>query len=388
MFARFQSNYSLACRLKINSSVCFSPVVAEAVDHIASWNQMHSEALVVALINIAATVCENSKVYRANRVPLPMNIYNLVVARSFYGKSPILDLVRKSIDEVIVWRPEKFKSIRRESEESDQIVYFDENTSAGLLSSLQGCTRVLITDEADVVLKKMNYTLMSPNCREIANNDCRSQLLTFYDRPHNFTRRLKSETVQVFDAKLNILGAASGDLIIGALTRQASGSMADALFERTVIWPLDGDVIPTASCVKYIDEKKYMSLEQFSVVMSFMENFNLFFTIDANERMIEWSDYLKKRSAAEKGNDHLAARLRKCVQYAHRIVGFLYIIELSYLIGAKYVSSNGHFPINGTITKEFVDEVKILFDQQFSQYNTHDHQYLVTLEMVERCEIC
>ncbi|CAF2144833.1 unnamed protein product [Rotaria magnacalcarata] len=369
MFARFQSNYSLACRLKINSSVCFSPVVAEAVDHIASWNQMHSEALVVALINIAATVCENSKVYRANRVPLPMNIYNLVVARSFYGKSPILDLVRKSIDEVIVWRPEKFKSIRRESEESDQIVYFDENTSAGLLSSLQGCTRVLITDEADVVLKKMNYTLMSPNCREIANNDCRSQLLTFYDRPHNFTRRLKSETVQVFDAKLNILGAASGDLIIGALTRQASGSMADALFERTVIWPLDGDVIPTASCVKYIDEKKYMSLEQFSVVMSFMENFNLFFTIDANERMIEWSDYLKKRSAAEKGHDHLAARLGKCVQYAH----------------PKYLSSNGHFPINGTITKEFVDEVKILFDQQFSQYNTHDHQYLVTLEMVERC---
>ncbi|CAM4809958.1 unnamed protein product [Rotaria magnacalcarata] len=116
-----------------------------------------------------------------------------------------------------------------------------------------------------------------------------------------------------------------------------------------------------------------------------MENFNLFFTIDANERMIEWSDYLKKRSAAEKGNDHLAARLGKCVQYAHRIVGFLYIIELSYLIGAKYLSSNGHFPINGTITKEFVDEVKILFNQQFSQYNTHDHQNLVTLEMVERC---
>ncbi|CAF5141471.1 unnamed protein product, partial [Rotaria magnacalcarata] len=172
-----------------------------------------------------------------------------------YEKSLILDLVRKGIDEVVVWRPEKFKLIRRESEESDQIVYFDENTSAGLLISLQGCTRVLITDEADVVLKKMNYTLMSPNCREIANNYCRSQLLTLYDRPHNFTRGLKSETVQVFDAKLNILGAASGDLIIGALTRQASGSMADALFERTVIWPLDGDVIPTASSVKYIDEK-------------------------------------------------------------------------------------------------------------------------------------
>lgn len=82
MFARFQSNYSLACRLKINSSVCFSSLVAEAVDHIASFNQMHSEDMVVALINIAAAVCENSKIHRANRVPLPMNLYNIVVARS------------------------------------------------------------------------------------------------------------------------------------------------------------------------------------------------------------------------------------------------------------------------------------------------------------------
>lgn len=115
-----------------------------------------------------------------------------------------MDLVRKGIDEVVIWRPEKFKSTK-EGEDRDQVVYFDENTSAGLLSSLHGCTRVLITDEADVVLKKMNYTLLSPNSREIANNDCRSQLLTLYDRPHNFTRRLKCETVQVFDAKLNIL---------------------------------------------------------------------------------------------------------------------------------------------------------------------------------------
>lgn len=242
MFARFQSNYPLACRLKINSSVCFSPPVAEAIDHLASYHQMHSEAMVVALLNIAAAVCENSKVYRANKVPLPMNLYNIVVARSCetcptrlrtvnihmhlffvgsaYGKSPILDLVRSSIDVVVGWRPTKFKSIRGNGEESDPVVYFDEHTPAGLLNSLQGCTRLLVTDEADVVFKKMNYTLPSPGSRDIATNDCRSQLLTLYDRPHNFTRRLKNETIQVFNAKLNILARVSSTRKLFSCTSQ------------------------------------------------------------------------------------------------------------------------------------------------------------------------
>ncbi|CAF4895030.1 unnamed protein product, partial [Rotaria magnacalcarata] len=48
-------------------------------------------------------------------------------------------------------------------------------------------------------------------------------------------------------------GAVSGDLIIGALMRQAAGSMADALYERTILWPLDGDIIPTASCITDLD---------------------------------------------------------------------------------------------------------------------------------------
>jgi hypothetical protein len=85
-------------------------------------------------------------------------------------------------------------------------------------------------------------------------------------------------------------------LLITALTRQASGSMADALLERTILWPLDGDMIPTSSCVSSIDSAKVMSIEQFSIVMSFIENIKLYFEKEANEKMIKWCDGLKKKS--------------------------------------------------------------------------------------------
>ncbi|CAF2078418.1 unnamed protein product, partial [Rotaria magnacalcarata] len=109
---------------------------------------MHNEAMVICILNVVAVMCDNSKIYRANKFELPMNIYNLVVARSSYGKSPIVDLVRKAIDVVLIHRPSKFKSTSKDEHESDQVVYFDENTAAGLLSSLRGCTCFLITDKA------------------------------------------------------------------------------------------------------------------------------------------------------------------------------------------------------------------------------------------------
>lgn len=82
MFARFQSNYSLACKLKIKSDVCFSSMMAESVDHLPSYHQMHNEAMVITLLNIVAATSDNSKIYRANKFMIPLNLYNLVVARS------------------------------------------------------------------------------------------------------------------------------------------------------------------------------------------------------------------------------------------------------------------------------------------------------------------
>lgn len=78
--------------------------------------------------------------------------------------------------------------------------------------------------------------------------------------------------------------------------RQASGSMADALLERTIMWPLDGDVIPTASCITSIDESKYMSFEQYATIISFISNIHIYFDQQANETMIAWCDDLKKKS--------------------------------------------------------------------------------------------
>lgn len=113
--------------------------------------------------------------------------------------------MRKAIDEIVHWRPEKFRSSASEQDDVNLVAYFDENTTAGLLCSLRGCTRFLITDEADVVLKKMGYILLPPGARDWPTNDCRSQLLTLFDRPHNFIRKLKREMIQVHDAKLNVL---------------------------------------------------------------------------------------------------------------------------------------------------------------------------------------
>ncbi|CAF1683434.1 unnamed protein product, partial [Rotaria magnacalcarata] len=346
---------------------------------------MHNEAMVICILNVVAVMCDNSKIYRANKFELPMNIYNLEVARSSYGKSPILDLVRKAIDVVLIHRPSNFKSTSKDGHESDQVVYFDENTTAGLLSSLRGCTRFLITDEADVVLKKMGYTLPPPGNREWSTNDCRSQLLTLYDRPNNFTRRLKHESIRVFDAKLNILGAVSGDLIIGALMRQAAGSMADALYERTILWPLDGDIIPTASCITDLDSSKYMSLEQFAMVLSFIENIDLYFDENANEQMIKWCDNLKRQSAAEKQNDHMAARLGKSVQNWHRIVGFLYIVELAHSFGIKYLEKYSSFPNNGEVTTDFIDDMQYIYAEYLINHNVGEIQHHITLDIVERC---
>ncbi|CAF1543645.1 unnamed protein product [Adineta ricciae] len=385
MFTRFQKNYSAACKLRITSGICFSPKLAEDVDYLASFYQMHNEAMVIALLNVAAVMCDNSRIFRANKFAIPMNLYNLVVARSSYGKSPILDIVRKCVDEVVKVRPSKFKSCAKDEKDSDRVVYFDENTAAGLLGSLRGCTRFLITDEADVVLKKMGYTLLPPNSRDYPTNDCRSQLLTLYDRPHNFVKRLKLETVQVFDAKLNVLGAVSGDLMISALSRQASGSMADALLERTILWPLDGDVIPTFSCTSTIDNKKLMSIEQFAVIMSFIENIHLYFATDANEQMILWCDHLKETSATFKDNDHLAARFGKSVQNAHRIVGFMYIIELAYAIGAEYLTIFEEFPIDGETSTEFVERIKEFSLKHLLDQHDQEIKHFITTDMVERC---
>jgi hypothetical protein len=87
----------------------------------------------------------------------------------------------------------------------------------------------------------------------------------------------------------------------------------------------------------------------------------------------------------EKHNDHLAAHLGKSVQNAHRVVGFMYIIELAYSIGIKYLGHFDEFPANGEVTVEFVDRIQKLSTEQLMGQDGEGIQHFITLEMVERC---
>jgi hypothetical protein len=73
------------------------------------------------------------------------------------------------------------------------------------------------------------------------------------------------------------------------------------------------------------------------------------------------------------------------VQTAHRIVGFMYIIELAYSVGIKYLATFDEFPADGEITVEFVDRVQKLFTEHLIDQDGESMQHFITLEMVQRC---
>ncbi len=58
---------------------------------------------------------------------------------------------------------------------------------------------------------------------------------------------------------------------------------ADALYERFILWPLDGEPIPTKKCIVEIDYSKYCSLEQFAVFCGFFSDLILELTPDGKE---------------------------------------------------------------------------------------------------------
>ncbi|CAF1273080.1 unnamed protein product [Adineta steineri] len=95
--------------------------------------------------------------------------------------------------------------------------------------------------------------------------------------------------------------------------------------------------------------------------------------------------YFFLEGAAEEKNDHLAARLVKSVQNAHRIAGYLYIIELAYSVGFKYLSFYEHFPSDGKVTPGIVERVENLFTEYFLKQNGEDIQHCIALDIVERC---
>jgi hypothetical protein len=87
----------------------------------------------------------------------------------------------------------------------------------------------------------------------------------------------------------------------------------------------------------------------------------------------------------EKHNDHLAAHYGKSVLNAHRVVGSMYIIELAYSIGIKYLADFDRFPADGEVTTEFVVRVQKLSAEYLIDQVSEGIQHFSSLEIVERC---
>lgn len=120
----------------------------------------------------------------------------------------MLNLVKSSILAVRNARPTKFREMGDKFAGSNHIrVIFNEATTAVVLDSLKGCTRLLMTEEGDVILKRMGAFLPPIiGGRDTSMlDDCRAQLINLYDHPEQYAKKLKNNIVEVFNSKLNIL---------------------------------------------------------------------------------------------------------------------------------------------------------------------------------------
>ncbi|CAM4983597.1 unnamed protein product [Rotaria socialis] len=347
---------------------------------------MHSDAIPIVLINIAATTCEQSYVFRANQFKKPLNLYNCVIAKSSYGKSPMLTLVQSSLLAVRNSRTMKFREIGDKLQGSDHIrVIYNEATTAGMLDSLKGCTRLLMTEEGDVILKRMGaFLLPSIGGRDTFSfDDCQAQLINLYDNPDQYSKKLKNSIVEVSNSKLNILARLTGEIIQQVITRRAQNTLADALYERFLFWVLSGDAIDTQINRRNWNYSYWPTIEQFAVMMSFFEGIVMYFSEDSNIRMIEWCNFIKRKGAIEEQDDHLASRYGKSVDAVHRIAGLCQIIELTSGVFKAFIERYGCFEDN-SISNEFIFKCETLFSELYGSYITNNRCFYISIDVVER----
>ena len=66
------------------------------------------------------------------------------------------------------------------------------------------------------------------------------------------------------------------------------GSSFDRAVGGFLFWPLDGPVIPDKLIQKTINFNNMPSLDQFVIVLSFVENVNFVFEDDALKEIVNW----------------------------------------------------------------------------------------------------
>ena len=157
------SNMLRAAELRFGPDVMFSDGLRRTIEAWCPVLRMDATASSIALLNIVATTLEFSSVARSagDRMHVPLNLYSMVLARSCmceswyiaicracavfvfhvaYGKSDISSLIRSILSAI------------RCAHGADGIgdLCLDEFSRAGLLSSLDRCTKIFMADEEDM----------------------------------------------------------------------------------------------------------------------------------------------------------------------------------------------------------------------------------------------
>ena len=107
-----------------------------------------------------------------------------------FGKSKLLRLISHGLQVISDNFVNKFKSTNGHN--GDYPVYNDA-TCAGIIASVNGCTRVLISEEADVFLPSVGAVLPSPHVNKdvpTVKSEARSELMKMFDGDCH-TRKLK-----------------------------------------------------------------------------------------------------------------------------------------------------------------------------------------------------
>ena len=165
------------------------------------------------------------------------------------------------------------------------------------------------------------------------------------------------------------------------IIRMKSGASFDPAIGRFVFWPLDGPVILDKIMHEQIDNTLFASLDQFVIILSFVENVIFSFEDDAIIEMIEWGNKCKQRSRMvfyksinmiyllgfdeRNNNECLSARLGKVVQHGYRMASFLQTIELGFEICQEFIEHHHIFPVNGIVDNVFVQNVSALYHLKY-----------------------
>lgn len=81
-----------------------------------------------------------------------------------------------------------------------------------------------------------------------------------------------------------------------------SGANFDPAIGRFLFWPLDGPIILDRITTDVVDNEIMPSLEQFAIILSFIENVIFRFEDEALHEIVRWGNECKQKSNADSSN--------------------------------------------------------------------------------------